>query len=340
MIRKAPERIAEGLPDLVPLVERLLEHIPPRDLGTILFPPTLWSEVLRTAVDRKRASGGGFDPDLPDEPFLEAVLDRMHWLSRHYFDAAVEGAERVPAEGPALIVGNHNAGLMPIDASFAIREIRRTLGPDRPIHALVHDFAYMSPTLARHAHRLGILRASSENARAALEAGRIVMVYPGGDRDAFRPWPERNEIVLAGRTGFARIALESRAPIVPLVSAGLHESFVVLSRGERIARALHLKDLLRTEVLPIALCLPWGIAPAFAPFIPMPTTIDMRMGDPIALEGDPGDEEAVRAGYERVEREMRSIMDDISKRRAERAGGSSDRPGTGAGTPRREGVGR
>jgi hypothetical protein len=38
-----------------------------------------------------------------------------------------------------------------------------------------------------------------------------------------------------GRQGYARLAMETGAPIVPLVTAGAHESFMVLGQGRRIA---------------------------------------------------------------------------------------------------------
>lgn len=309
------EPLSKRLAEFKQLGARLLEHIPARDLVAILFPPALVYEMLDGVLTDETASYGEFTLDLPERELSEIVLAMADWFSKRYFKTSIEGAERVPASGPALLVGNHNAGLMPMDALFAVNAIQNLHGDRRFVHPLVHDFAYTAPRVARQAHRLGVLRANHENARAAFAAGRIVLAYPGGDRDAFRPFAERNRIVLAGRKGFVRLALEAGVPIVPLVSVGLHESFIVLSRGDRLAARLGLKKLLRTEVLPIGLALPWGLFPAFFPFLPVPTSIEMRFLEPIFLEGDAADDAAIAAGYDRVETAMQQAMDELSKDR-------------------------
>jgi 1-acyl-sn-glycerol-3-phosphate acyltransferase len=306
------EPISRRLAEFTELGSELLEHIPGRDLAAILFPPVLAYEVLGSVISNQRIAGGDFEPELPDRELACAVRNMARWFSRRYFDTTVEGAEHVPADGPALLVGNHSAGLMPMDALFAIDAIQEIHGDERLVHPLIHDFAYTAPSVAKHARRLGILRANHKNARAAFDDGRIVLVYPGGDQDAFRPFSERYRIVLAGRKGFVRLALKAGVPIVPLVSVGLHESFVVLTRGDKLAERLGLKQLLRTEVLPIGLGFPWGLFPAFFPFLPAPTSIDMRFLEPILLEGQPDDQEAIEHGYSRVETAMQTAMDDLS----------------------------
>jgi 1-acyl-sn-glycerol-3-phosphate acyltransferase len=200
---------------------------------------------------------------------------------------------------------------MPIDALFAISELRRSVSPSFTVHPLVHDYAYKAPRIARSAKRLGILRAKKEAAKAALEAGRAVLVYPGGDEDAFRTFSERNRIVLAGRKGFIRLAMETKTPIVPLVSVGLHESFIVLSKGRRIGQTLGIKKWLRTDIFPISLSFPWGIGPAFAPFLPLPTSIDMKFLSPIYPTGSPDNEEVVEETYHLVKNAMQSAMDEL-----------------------------
>jgi len=307
--------ISTRLAEFKELGAKLLEHVPARDLAAILFPPTLALEVLGGVMSGAQPEGGDFEPELPEKDVMRAALDLARWFSTRYFKTTIRGAEHVPAAGPVLLVGNHSAGLMPMDALFAIDALQAIQGEDRIVHPLVHDFAYAAPSVARHARRLGILRASHDNARAAFDAGRAVLVYPGGDREAFRPFTERHRIVLAGRKGFVKLALRAGVPIVPLVSVGLHESFIVLTRGDRVAERLGLKKLLRTEVMPIGLGLPWGLFPAFFPFLPVPTHIDMRFLDPIALDGDPEDEDALSDGYDRVETAMQEAMDDLSRNR-------------------------
>ena len=289
----------------------LVDVIPPKDLATIMFPPALGLEMLQGSLAGKDLSIGDFDPDMPEVDLLEAILGFVRWLSIYYFHTMLEGLENVP-EGPVLFVGNHNAGLLSLDTLIVIDQIRQYRGRDRIIQPLVHDAAYMSKTTAHHAKRMGALRASRENADLALSAGRDVIAYPGGDREAFRRFQDRNKVILAGRKGFVRTALKNKVPIVPVVSAGLHESFVVLSTGKRIAAKLGLKNIFHSDLAAFGLSFPWGLAPSFFPFIPLPTPIDIRILAPFEMVGEPDDQAAVDRGYEVISSVMQKTMDELT----------------------------
>lgn len=305
-------RVRSGLHEWPQVVDGLREQISRKDLAALLFTPYMGLEILSTLVRRQPIEGGDFSPELPEPAAIEAVRGLADWLARHYFRATVENAEAVPTTGRALLVGNHSAGLMPFDSMFAIARLQELQGKERSVYPLVHDYAYAAKTAGKHARRLGILRATRANAEAVLDADRIVLVYPGGDRDAFRPFRDRNKVILSGRKGFVRLALSRKAPIVPLVSVGLHEAMIILSNGEKLAQRFGLKRLLRTEVMPVGLSLPWGLAPSFFMFLPLPTKVDMRFGEPILLKGDPDDDAAVDRGYEQVAATMQRMMDELS----------------------------
>jgi hypothetical protein len=55
--------------------------------------------------------------------------------------------------------------------------------------------------------RLGVIHASRDNATKALRSGAVVLVFPGGDYDAFRPTRSQNVIDFDGRTGYVRTAM-------------------------------------------------------------------------------------------------------------------------------------
>ncbi|MBK8695828.1 MAG: hypothetical protein IPN17_27080 [Deltaproteobacteria bacterium] len=86
-----------------------------------------------------------------------------------------------------------------------------------------------------------------------LRAGAKVLVFPGGDADSLRPWSARRELRFEGRQGYARLAMETGAPIVPVVTAGAHESFVVLRQGLGLARAVGVTKWLRFRSFPVTL---------------------------------------------------------------------------------------
>ncbi len=95
-----------------------------------------------------------------------------------------------------------------------------------------------------------------------------VLVYPGGGWESSRP--SRDKIDFHDRHGFVELALRWGVPIIPVVGAGLHDGWHVLTRGDRIAKFFHLKTLMRTDVFPIAFALPTGlvIGPAAPPIHP------------------------------------------------------------------------
>jgi 1-acyl-sn-glycerol-3-phosphate acyltransferase len=154
-------------------------------------------------------------------------------------------------------------------------------------------------------------------AGVVLERGAQVLVYPGGDIDTFKPWSERHTVKFGGRTGFVRLALRQQVPIVPVVSVGAHETFRVLTDGHRLAQALHLKQLLRLEVLPVFLCLPWGlwIGP-YEMHLPLPSKIRLRVLPPIHFDLPPSaadDDDTVHALAEQVRCTMQAALDELAR---------------------------
>jgi 1-acyl-sn-glycerol-3-phosphate acyltransferase len=126
---------------------------------------------------------------------------------------------------------------------------------------------------------LGARPANTQSAQEAFARGEHVAVFPGGDIDAAKAWEDRNLVKFDGRTGFARLAINSGVPIVPIVTAGAGESLFVISSGQRLARALRLDKLLRVKSAPLSVSLPWGIGigAGMLPYLPLPTKLVTRV---------------------------------------------------------------
>ena len=144
---------------------------------------------------------------------------------------------------------------------------------------------------------LGGIRACHENAAKLFDSGRNVLVYPGGDIDANRPYSKRHEIVFGQRRGYIRLALRHGIPIVPVVAAGAHSTYFVLTDGRKLAEWTGISRLMRLKVLPIAWSLPWGwtIGPP-PPHLPLPTKIYVEFLDPVRFDRS-GREAADDAAY-------------------------------------------
>ena len=308
--------------DTVGWLRRARRLIPREDRRVLLCPPRLVARFLRFAARRYQGRAGWATADdvrARDPEFVTLVVELYRILTRYYYRLRVEGVENIPASGPVLLVGNHNGGLLPSEGFFTGLAIHDHFGAQRAMYSLVHDFVFEDPLFRKYAAKLGMLRAAPESAKQAFAAGGCVVVYPGSDLDAFRSFRDRNKVVLGGRKGFLKLALREQVPIVPVVTAGAHEQFVVLTRGDRIARLVRAHVWGRTEVLPIIFAIPWGVTLGFVPYLPLPAQVSMTFGPPIRwpeLGPSAADDEAVvERCYREVESTMQRMLDRLSEGR-------------------------
>ena len=240
-----------------------------------------------------------------DLHFAEAAIPAIRQAMQRYFRSSVEGIEHIPG-GPSLLVANHSGGMVTPDSIVFILEYLDRFGVDRPLYWLGHEALMRLPVIGDFMRRCGVLPASPEAAAAALDAGATVIVYPGGELEQHRPWTKRNEIVFHGRTGFIRLAARTGVPIVPVVSAGAHNTYLPITDGRALARALGLPRLLNLKALPISLAVPWGLNVSdLLLHIPLPARIQVRVLEPMAVPRRPD----LDAEYSRVVSAMQVALD-------------------------------
>lgn len=226
------------------------------------------------------------------------------------FRPRVAGLERIP-RGAALYVANHSGGTLTPDTFVFCAELYRQLGLAAVPYGLAHGVALSLPLVHQVNVPLGGLRASHANAHRVFTAGLKALVYPGGDLDAFRPYRHRDRVVFGPRRGYIRLALREGVPIVPVVSDGGHETFMVLDDGRWLARLLGADRLLRVKVWPIVLSLPLGltIGPTL-PHLPIPRPIRVEVLDPIHFARS-GEDAAADADYvEACHTQVLGVMQD------------------------------
>jgi 1-acyl-sn-glycerol-3-phosphate acyltransferase len=281
------------------------------------IPPTpplraIWTFVRAMATAFARPARP-FDPDrldARDPALIAAVLPFARLFNRRYVRLRVDGLHHL-AGAPALFVANHNGGIAGPDLVSTLGTLWDHLDPGASLYMLAHDFAMrQAPRFGATIQRVGALRAAPDNAVRALRTGASVLVYPGGDLDAYRHTRRRDEVVFGPRTGFVRVAQTTGAPIVPIVAHGAHRSAYIFTEGHALARWLGLKRWGRLERFPLALALPWILAPGpWLPYLPLPFSIRLRILPPIAAppHADPGDiRDHVRAA-------MQAALDDLAR---------------------------
>jgi 1-acyl-sn-glycerol-3-phosphate acyltransferase len=240
---------------------------------------------LSQALARTPAGLEGRDPE-----FIRENLPRL-WLGvQLYFRAEVNGLEHVPDE-PVLFVGNHSGGANTPDTFvFALAYHTYFTVEGRPLVALAHEVVVRIPVIGDIARKFGMVQAGQSAAADVLREGANVLVYPGGDVEALRPWRQRNKIVFDGRKGFLRLAHGSGVKIVPVVAVGGQETFFVLNDGRKTAKLLRLDKLFRAKTLPFSLSFPWGLLLGDLPHIPFPAKIRIQVLPPIDLRELFGDD--------------------------------------------------
>ena len=133
------------------------------------------------------------DLDQRDPDYIRDQLPRTWLLASLYFRADVQHLERIPAEGPVLLVGNHSGGNVPPDTFVFTLAFCSYFGVERPFYQLAHDLVVSAPPLG-WLRKFGTVAANPENAT--------------GYRSSLRRQSDRPRNSLPSRDGKQRVAVE------------------------------------------------------------------------------------------------------------------------------------
>ncbi|BCZ23246.1 lysophospholipid acyltransferase family protein [Mycobacterium senriense] len=248
-----------------------------------------------------------------DADFTRQLVDAARPIAKAWFRFEVRGLESLPPEGGALIVANHSGGMLTPDVLIFGAAFYAKFGYDRPVYTLSHDGMFAGP-MAGLMTRLGVIRASTANAADALRSGGIVLVFPGGIYDAYRPTLAENVIDFNGRTGYIRSAIDAGVPIVPAVSIGGQEGQLFLTRGTCLAKRLGLSRW-RSDILPITVGFPFGLSMIMPPNLPLPTKIVTEVLEPIDVVAQFGNTPQVDDVDAHVRSAMQTALDGLARKR-------------------------
>jgi 1-acyl-sn-glycerol-3-phosphate acyltransferase len=250
----------------------------------------------------------GWDPEL-----TRRLISSATPLAKRWFRPEVRGFESFPLTGGALLVSNHSGGMLTPDVLIFASAFYGNLGYQRPLYTLGHDGLFVGP-LAAWMTRIGVIHASGKNAAAALRSGGVVLTFPGGVYDAYRPTFAQNVVDFNGRTGYVRTALAAGVPIVPAVSIGGQESQLFVHRGTWLAKRLGLKRL-RSDILPLTVGFPFGPSVLLPINFPLPTKIVTEVLAPIDVVAQFGEQPDVGEVDAHVRSVMQKALDKLAKQR-------------------------
>jgi 1-acyl-sn-glycerol-3-phosphate acyltransferase len=139
-----------------------------------------------------------------------------------YFDETVSGLEHIPETGPLIVASNHISHLDPITLCQVFWKNR----PRRQLNFLAKDELFVKQPLKgimKATGQIPVARGSSSakdslvHARAALNEGRTVMIFPEGTVSVlFLP--------MKAHSGVGRLALDTGVGVLPIGIWGTHRT--------------------------------------------------------------------------------------------------------------------
>ncbi len=218
----------------------------------------------------------GLDPYGISRDHLGFMFSTFSVFYKHYFRCKVHGAENVPKRGRAMLVGNHSGGVA-IDGMMVIASCFFELDPPRLAQGMVEKFLNRLPFASEWSQKTGQFTGLPEHAIRLLNDERLLMVFPEGARGTAKLYVERYSLVRFG-TGFMRLALKTKTPIVPLAFLGGGEALPTVMNLERVGRALG------APYIPVS---------AYLLPVPLPVHVEIHYGEPMLPSGTGNEDDLV-----------------------------------------------
>ncbi len=170
-----------------------------------------------------------------DVAFLENLAPFFRGL-RNYTRLKVDGLDHVPLDGPALIVGNHT-GWLGLD--YALTALSIYDAHERVVRGMAHSAWFSNPATKGFAKKVGLFQVTKDAMAEQLAGGNLVMMFPEGEKGAFRPGSDYTLEDFA--RGFVRVAMAAQVPVVPVAILGGEESNPVGKRIESYEELLKMR---------------------------------------------------------------------------------------------------
>ena len=257
-------------------------------------------QKVPNAINEFGYDGYGMSPGWLRRAALPGVL-----LYRWYFRVETFDIERLP-QGRMLLIGNH-AGQLPFDGAMLSTALLLEAEPPRIARPMGEYWIPRLPWVSVAMARGGALVGTPDNCIHMLENGECVMVFPEGVRGINKLFSQRYQLQRFG-TGFMRLALQTRTPIVPVGIVGSEEQQPGLANLKGLGR------LLGMPAFPLTLGFPW-LGPLG--ILPLPVKYRIYFGAPLQFEGDPSDEDsAIEANVDRVKQAVSDLLERGLRERA------------------------
>ncbi len=230
---------------------------------------------------------------------LATYHSALKFFYRKYFSVDAKGLENVPKRGRVMLVGNHSGGFA-LDGIMVTASMILDLEPPRVAQAMAEKFLNKMPFASQLSSRLGHLTGLPEHAERLLSEERMLMVFPEGTRGTAKLFKERYTLVQFG-TGFMRLAMKMKTPIVPFAFMGGGEAVPTISNAVSIGK------LIGVPYIPIT---PWLFA------LPLPAKLEVEYSPAMMFEGNGAEEDdVIGANVEQVKARIAALIEKNRRRR-------------------------
>ncbi len=191
---------------------------------------------------------------------MEWVWKQVARVLKIYFRVQTTGVKNIPKSGPVIIAPNHS-GVAGFD-QVVLAHVLRTKTKRPPVTLAHRAYFDFSPMRGRLSESFGLRKASLETGHNCLKQNKLLVLFPEGERGNFKSSTKAYHLQKF-RTGFLRLAIMNKAPIVPCTIVGAEESHLNLGN-------IDLSRFMKDIRIPIPLNL-----------IPLPAKWKIRFWDPI-----------------------------------------------------------
>jgi len=251
----------------------------------------------------KRRLKGDYETDEwgLDWEFVEAMRPFLDFMYKMYWRVETSGIEHIPDYERALLVCNHS-GQLPWDAAMVMTAILNEHPAQRLVRNLYANWFPTLPFLSAALVKMGQALASIENGTRLLEQDELVGVFPEGYNGVGKLFKNRYRLAGFGRGGFAKMAIRTGAPLIPVSVVGAEETYVSVANSSTLAR------LTGFPYFPISLRFPWF---GLLGIVPYPTKWYIDFGEPIPVdEYDPEEADNLVLVSQLTDR-MRNVVQDM-----------------------------
>jgi 1-acyl-sn-glycerol-3-phosphate acyltransferase len=201
----------------------------------------------------------------------------IRFFYNSWFGVQIAGLENIPANGRAMLFGNHS-GVLPVDGLLLYDGIINYHPDPRRVRFLVTKFLLDAPIIGDFLRGFGAVPAEYETAKELLFDQELVFIYPEAEKGTGKLFKNRYKLE-EFHSGFVRGAIETGAPLIPIVTIGGDEIYPLLGNIEPVAK------LLDAPYFPMTPFFPW--LPVPFSLVPLPVKIMMAVWKPFKLKYPP-----------------------------------------------------